>query len=307
MANLESLVNEPAAADEQVVENEQGANPDHQLNPHMGHLDPDQKPDGNQDEDEQAAKDETDSDSPSDGEEKAEIKPDEDADRKLERKLGELAYENRQLKRRLEAKAEAAPREETPEPLKTLKDFGYDEQAFNGYLIDEGARRGAAQARRELASRDVETEAESTQREFQIREEAFEAENPGFKERLHAEDLMISPEMAQFITDPASEVGLHVGDYLARNKTEAAKIAGMTPTQQAREMTKLEARIGREVAKARAAKSEASKAPKPPANAIDGSDPGVKARDPSSPADADKMSDEEWLAAREKQLAKRRA
>lgn len=300
-------MNEPAAAGEHIAETETGENPDHQLNPHMGHLDPDQqKPDGNQDEEEQAAEGEQGSESPSDGEDNAVSEPDDSKpEDNLQRKVGELAYENRQLKRQLEARAEAAPKEETPEPLKTLKDFGYDEQAFNGYLIDEGAKRGAAQAKREMASQGAETEVESNQREFQIREDAFEADNPGFKERLHADDLMISPEMAMFIADPASEVGLHVGDYLAQNKTEAAKIAGMAPTAQMREMTKLEIRIGKEVAKVKAAKSQASKAPKPPANAIDGSDPGKKARDPSNPADAEKMSDTEWQAAREKQLAER--
>ena len=298
-------MNEPAVADERVVETEPGANPDHQLNPHMGHLDPDQqKPDGNQDEEEQAAKEGSESDSPPDGEDNADTKPDDDV---LKRKVGELAYENRQLKRQLEARAEAAPREETPPPLKTLKDFSYDEGAYNAYLSNEIDRRAEVAATRVSRRTNAETEASAEQREFQIREDAFEAENPGFKERLHAEDLMISPEMAMFIADPASDVGLHVGDFLARNKTEAAKIAGMPPTQQMRAMTQLETRIGKEVAKAKAEKTKASNAPKPPANAIDGSDPGVKARDPAKPADADKMSDEEWQAAREKQLAARRA
>lgn len=300
-------MNEPAVADERVVETEPGANPDHQLNPHMGHLDPDQqKPDGNQDEEEQAAKDETESDSPPDGEDNADTKPDDDEGDKLSLKVGQLAYENRQLKRQLEAAQRQDQDEPKPEPMKTLKDFSYDEGAYNAYLSDEIDRRAEVAATRVSKRTNVETEASAEQREFQIREDAFEAENPGFKERLHDETLMISPEMAMFIADPASDVGLHVGDFLARNKTEAAKIAGMPPTQQMRAMTQLETRIGKEVAKAKAEKTKASNAPKPPANAIDGSDPGVKARDPANPADAEKMSDEEWQAAREKQLAARR-
>jgi len=296
-------MNEPAVADEQVVEKDTGVNPDLSLNPHMGHLDPDQKPDGDQDKEDQAAKDEKEAESPPAGEDNADTKPDGDA---LKRKVGELAYENRQLKRQLEAKAEAAPEEKTPEPLKMLKDFGYDEQAFKGYLIGEGAQRGAAQAKREMATQGAETEAQRDRREFEIREDSFEADNPGFKERLHAKDLMISSEMAMFIADPESEVGMHVGDYLARNKTEAARIAGLQPTAQMREMTKLESTIGKEVAKAKAEKTKASKAPEPPAG-IDGTDPGVKTKDPSNPADADKMNDDEWQRQRNKQLDARRS
>lgn len=300
-------MNEPAPADEVVVETEEGVNLDHQMNPHMGDQDPDQaQPDGDTDDGTQAVKDDE-SETPPDGKEKAETKPDGDA---LQRKVGELAYENRQLKRQIEAGQQQAaeePGEVQPEPLKTLKDFGYDEQQFNSYLIEKGAELGAKRARAALETDTATTEAEGRQREFEIREDAFEAENPGFKERIHADDLMISPEMAMFIADPASEVGLHVGDFLAQNKTEAARIAGLPPTQIMREMTKLETRIGKEVAKAKAAKNEASGAPPPPGNAIDGSDPGVKTRDPSNPADADDMDDDEWLAARNKQLEKRRA
>lgn len=298
-------MNNPEPASEAVAETEPGASLDQQLNPHMGHLDPDQtQPDGDKEPAPDQAKTGEESDSPSDGKDKAETKPDGDA---LQRKVGELAYENRQLKRRLEdqQRQQQEPGDPTPEPLKTLKDFGYDEQQFNQYLIDEGARRGAEQARRAMSEDTAMSEAESRQREFEIREDAFEAENPGFKERLHADDLMISPEMAMFIADPASEVGLHVGDYLSKNKTEAARIAGMSPTEQMRAMTQLETRIGKEVAKAKAEKTKASDAPTPPTG-LDGDDPGVKTRDPSNPADADNMSDDEWLAARNKQLEAKR-
>lgn len=292
---------EPAVASERVAETEPGADPDLSLNPHLGHMDPDQKPDGKTEPEPEADQEEQEADSPSAGEDNAETKPDDDA---IKRKVGELAYENRQLKRQLEERRQK-PEEEKPEPLKTLKDFNYDEQAFNGYLVEEGAKLGERRARAAVQQHSAETEAESNQREFQIREDAFEAENPGFKERLHAKDLMISQEMAAFIADPASEVGLHVGDYLARNKTEAARIAGMAPLQQNREMVKLEATISKEVAKAKAAKTSASKAPEPPTG-IDGTNPGVKTKDPSSPADADKMSDEEWQRQRAKQLEARR-
>jgi hypothetical protein len=293
-------MNEPAPADEVVVETEPEIDPNLSLNPHMGTGEPEPTPDGEQ----APTGDDQDGETPAPGEETAEPKPDDDA---LQRKVGELAYENRQLRRELEAKAAAAePEDDTPaEPLKTLKDFNYDEQAFNEYLVEETSARTAKKLARTQAQSAGQTEAQRRADEFGAREDAFEAEHPGFKERMHKDDLMISPEMAMFIADPTSEVGLHVGDYLSQNPTEAAKIAGMNPTTQMREMIKLESRIGKEVKKAAAAKTETSKAPKPPANALDGTDPGVSG-DPANPADADKMSDDEWLQRRNKQLEERR-
>lgn len=294
-------MNEPAAANEQeVVENEQGVDPNLSLNPHLGQAN--DEPDGHQEQTEELEKDDKVTDAPSDGEDNAAKEPDDDV---LKRRVGELAYENRELKRALEGQQQPTQQDEVlSEPLKTLKDFGYDEQAFNGYLIEKGAELGEKRARAAAQKSGVESEAESRQREFEIREDAFEAEIPGFKERLHAPDLMITPEMAMFIADPASDVGLHVGDFLSLNKTEAAKIAGMSPTEQMRAMTQLETKIGKEVAKAKAAKQKASNAPEPPAG-LDGTDPGVSS-DPSNPVDADKMDDVEWSRLRNKQLEARR-
>ena len=302
-------MNDTATADESVVENDQGAEPELSLDPHvMGKT----LPQGDSEEKPASEDDEVkDSDSPSDGEDNADKQPDEsDADQADEKSeadirkaLGKLAYENRQLKRQLEQRQEVAPEGDADsKPLKTLKDFDYDEQAFNSYLVEEISERAAQKQERRQHMSKAEEAAQKAADEFAAREDAFEAENPGFKERLHADDLRITQEMAMFITDPESEVGLHVGDYLSRNPEEATKIASMNPTAQVREMTKLEARIGKEVAKAQSAKSKTSKAPAPP-KPVDGTDPGVKVA-PTDPK-SDKMSDAEWLKAREKQLAAR--
>ena len=283
-------MNDPDAAGGQVAEDDtQGAEPELTFNAHIA------PPEGG---DEQGEHEEQAADSPSDDEGNVE-KTEPEGDPK-QRKVHELAFENRQLKRELDAlktQADADPQQEA-EPLKTLKDFNYDEQAFNEYLVDETSTRTAAK----LSRGNAQTDAQRQQDEFAAREEAFEVDSPGFSERLHADDLAITPEMAQFITDPESDVGLHVGDFLSKNKDEATRIASLSPTAQAREMTKLESRIGREVAKVKAAKTKASDAPRP-SPGIDGQDAGLR-RSPSDPATADEMSDPEWLAARQKQLSK---
>lgn len=283
-------MNEPAAAVEPVDENAvPGADPELSLNPHQGHLipsdDDEPKPDADKDDakaaDPPSAVEDLDEKDPADG---------------LSKKVSELAYENRQLKRQLDERKATA--EAAPEAIKVLKDFGYDEAKFNEYLVDETSTRTAAKMR----SQGVDLSAHKAEDEFTARETAFDAENEGFSERLHAEDLKITTEMAAFIRDPDSEVGLHVGDYLSRNKSEASRIAAMTSTGQAREMLKLETKIGKQVAKASAEKTKVSKAPKP-SPGIDGINPGLQVS-PSDPGTADSMSDDEWLAARNKQLAK---
>ena len=294
-------MNDQVAADERIVE-DTGDNPELSLNPHMGVPD---EPEGESEKPVEDEKPTKDADAPSAGEDNAEPKPDDPKpEDNLQKKVGELAFENRQLKRQLEQREKAEP-EVQNEPLKTLKDFEYDEGAYNGYLATEIDRRAEAAALRVTSKSQVESEADRMADQFAAREDAFEAENPGFKERLHADDLAITQEMALFIADPESELGLHVGDYLARNKAEAARIAGLSPAAQAREMLKHESRIGEELAKAKAEKTKVSKAPEPPANTVDGTDPGMS-RDPTNPADADKMSHQDWLKAREKQLAKKR-
>lgn len=279
-----------------------GDAPDLSLNPHLGHLDPDQAEAGK----DEAGKEKGEakvSDSPSDGEDNAVKEPD-DRESLREKKVEELAYENRQLKRQLQQRAKVQE-ESKPEPLKTLKDFGYDEQAFNEYIVDRATERAAARMERRYEATRADDEAQRRADTFAAREAAFEAENPGFTERLHSEDLRITPEMASFIMDPDNEVGLHVGDYLSRNPKEAARIASLSEVAQARAMVTLESKVSSELAKVKAEKSKASKAPEPPANPVDGTDPGVS-RDPSDPKTADKMSDDEWFKARERQLEKRR-
>ena len=287
--------------DPAVVDNDEatatGAEPDLSLNPHLGRL---VEPEGDDQAEAEASEDEAKADdSPSSGEGDTESKPD---DSKKVKAVEELAFENRQLKRRLEALEQQAPPEQpaAPEPLKTLKDFDYDEQQYNGYLKDTIKAEVAAELRAEVRGEQHKTEAQRRQDAFQAREDAFEAESPGFKERLHKPDLMITNEMAVFISDPSSDVGLHVGDFLATNPSEAARIAALEPTSQMREMVKLESKVSKEVAKVKAEKSKASNAPPPPSG-IDGTDPGFR-KDPTNPADADKMSDEEWRKARDKQL-----
>ena len=300
-------MNDPAAAGEQIAESETGAEPELSLDPHVLGKQIPPEPEGEEVEAQEEGEQAEESDSPSDGEDNADTKPDDQVEKEdpLDKKVRELAYENRQLKRQLEQRRELeqSDDEPEPEPLKTLQDFGNDEQAYNDYLRQRDKEEIKRELRQEQRRERDRTEAQKLADQYAAREDAFEAENPGFKERIHDENLPITNEMAMFIADPESEVGLHIGDFLSRHKDEAYKIAIMPPAQQVRELVKLEARIGKEVAKAKAEKTKASKAPAPPTG-LDGSDPGLKAS-PDDPATADKMSHSDWLKARNKQLEAR--
>lgn len=217
-----------------------------------------------------------------------------------QKRIAELAYENRQLKRELDASKGSDDEPAEPEPIKTLKDFGYDEQKFNDYLIDKAAERVAATSQKSSRA----TEAQRAEDEYSAREAAYAADKSDFMELVHHDDLRISPEMARFMKDPESDVGLDVAYHLGKNPNEAARIAALPETGQYREMVKLESKIAKSKAKLAAEKSKPSNAPEPPARGVGDGDPGsakpVSAGDPKS----DDLSDAEWLAQRNKDLSK---
>ena len=89
--------------------------------------------------------------------------------------------------------------------------------------------------------------------------------------------------------------------YLANNLRIADEIARLPPRAAARELGRIEARLAAEKEKLAAAK--VSKAPEPPPK-VDGSgDPAVAISLTS--AEADKLSDAEWVRRRNKQVARR--
>lgn len=217
-----------------------------------------------------------------------------------QKRIAELAFENRKLRRELQAKQSRAEAE--AEPIKARTEFDTDEE-FNEYLVDQGAQR----AERRIESAREQQEFQSNRDKLESDVEAFDASNDldgKMAEAMFAPDTPITQVVAQHFEDAETDAELRMGvakHLLVDKPKELSRIAGLSPVQQSREMVKLETKIAKDIAKMKAEKSKTSKAPAPP-KPVDGSDPGVSDKaNPTSP-ESDQLSTKEWIARRNKQL-----
>jgi hypothetical protein len=117
-----------------------------------------------------------------------------------------------------------------------------------------------------------------------------------FEEVTNNEDVKLAPFMARAMME--SNVGADIAYYLGNNPPEANRIAGLSPTAQAREIGRLEARFteqsgGRKV----------SSAPEPITPI---GDKGTTGRvEKAKTLDDPNLSDSEWLALRRKEVSSR--
>lgn len=105
---------------------------------------------------------------------------------------------------------------------------------------------------------------------------------PDFDAVVYAQDTPITQSMAELLT--SSDVGADIAYHLGTHKAEAARIAGMTPIEQAMAIGRLEASVSRPRPRTE------SQAPQPVKPVKGSATPGLK-----SP---DEMSMDEYMAAR---------
>ena len=185
---------------------------------------------------------------------------------------------------------------------KTLADFDYNEAEYAKYLREQAVTQARTEAQKE-AKRIAEEyrqqqEAEIRNREFAKRASEFAKEKSDYFEVTSDPNLPFTQHMAELIQD--SDIGPQVAYYLARHPDEAYDISRATPSAQGRLIGKLESKLSQAI---EAEKKKQSKAPPPPKGKVKGVEPGFKT-DPTDPT-SDKMSDKEWLARREAQIAKK--
>lgn len=185
------------------------------------------------------------------------------------------------------------------EPVKSLKDFNYDDKAFLEYTEKRLAAR-ADKAAKEAAQRwRAEQEAISRRARFDERVEAFAKTVEDYHEVV-TDSTPISEAMADAIMD-SDEAGALMY-YLGNNPDEARKLYYMTPARAGRELAKLEDRLVAE--RKKAAEKPVTKAPPPPPS-IDATDHSPRVSSTSDP-DSEKLSMNEWMRLREKEVAKQR-
>lgn len=200
--------------------------------------------------------------------------------KELTRRLRQAERDRDRLLKMAEERPTPQPQPQPAQTKKTLKDFGYDDGAYAEHLRQE-VRTEAAEAARQEALRQRESEVESLRREkFEERVSTFIAAHPDYSAVVEG-DWACSKPMAEAIED--SDEGPALAYYLAQNPDVARQMSRLSAVQAGRELAKLEDRLVSE--RKKAAEKPVTQAPAPPPK-IDGSDPGNVENDPSKMTDA---------------------
>jgi hypothetical protein len=189
-----------------------------------------------------------------------------------------LAREQRKWEREQAQKAKSQP--VPSEPLKA-DDFA-DTQTYADALAER-------KAQELLAKRDAEAERQATLDAYHDREEEARNKYDDFEQVAYNPKLPVTETMAQTIQ--ASDNGPDVIYYLGSNPKEAERIARLSPLLQAREIGKIEAKLGDNPP---AKKTSTAPAPIAPVTARTS---GAPAYDTTDPRSIKSMSTSEWIEA----------
>ena len=189
-----------------------------------------------------------------------------------------LAREQRKWEREQAQKAKSQP--VPSEPLKA-DDFA-DTQTYADALAER-------KAQELLARRDAEAERAATLDAYHDREEEARNKYDDFEQVAYNPKLPVTETMAQTIQ--ASDNGPDVIYYLGSNPKEAERIARLSPLLQAREIGKIEAKLGDNPP---AKKTSTAPAPIAPVTARTS---GAPAYDTTDPRSVKAMSTSDWIEA----------
>jgi hypothetical protein len=198
-----------------------------------------------------------------------------------------LAREQRKWEREQAQKAKSQP--VPTEPLKA-DDFA-DAPSYAEALAER-------KAQELLAKRDAEAERAAMLDAYHDREEEARNKYDDFEQVAYNPKLPVTETMAQTIQ--ASDNGPDVIYYLGSNPKEAERIARLSPLLQAREIGKIEAKLGDNPPA-----KKTSTAPAPIAPVTARTSTGTPAYDTTDPRSVKNMSTSEWIEAeRARQIKK---
>ena len=194
-----------------------------------------------------------------------------------------MEQQNRQLSEQLQAMQQ--PRQLAPD--KTLADFDYDEAAFAQY-VGNFARQTV---RAEVQHAQQRMQMNKANAEFAVKEQDFAKSVEDYSQVTRNPSLPITQTMVNAVQ--STEKGPEILYYLGKNPDVAMSLANMHPIDMAREIGHIEAT--KLVKPESPPKEPAKPAPKIPATTT------ARKINPTEPA-SDKLSDEEWLKRRNKQV-----
>jgi hypothetical protein len=204
-----------------------------------------------------------------------------------------LAREQRKWEREQQAKqAEAQARQSVPKELPPADQFESPEAYAEALAVKK--------AEELIAQRELQKQRAQIEEAYADREEEARGKYDDFEQVAYNPKLTVTDVMAETIK--ASDIGPDIAYWLGSNPKEADRISRLSPLLQAREIGKIEARVGAEPPQ-----KKTSTAPEPirPVTAR-ASNPGVV--DTTDPRSTQAMSASEWIEAeRRRQIEKARA
>ena len=173
-----------------------------------------------------------------------------------------------------------------------------DYESYDEYieaLTDWKTRQALKQIQTQQSSMTEEQKKLEAQRQFAERVEKARMKYDDFDEVVLNPYVPITDEMVMAIHE--SELGPDIAYYLGKHPEEAMRIARLSPVAQAREIGKIEARLSQpsQPAAKQQEPRRITKAPEPIGS-------GVSGKNTTPTPDPEKMTMEEWLRWREKQL-----
>lgn len=224
--------------------------------------------------------------------------PKEEKANPVDKRIGELTRKRREAEREAQYWREQAqqktvePEKPKEEPLKTLADFDYDENAYQQHLFSLAQTKAVEEAKRVLKEEQSQQTAQQKLKTFRARESEFAKNVEDYADVVFDKDLTITQPMADVAME--MENGPEVLYYLGKNPDMAYEIANMSPLAAARELGRIEAKI-----QSKPKGETVSKAPEPT--------PKLAAVAPSTSKPLTEIdSQQEWNEYRRKQIAKRR-
>ena len=184
-------------------------------------------------------------------------------------------WEREQAQRLAEQQARQQPTDIAPEQFETYEDYA-----------DALAERKAQEL---LARREAEQQQRAYLDAYHDREEVARDKYDDFEQVAYNPNLPVTEAMARAIQ--ASEIGPDVLYHLGSSPSEAARISRLDPILQAREIGKIEARLGAEPPVKKTSNAPAPIAP------VTARSQGTPRYDTTDPRSTKSMSTSEWIEA----------
>lgn len=174
-----------------------------------------------------------------------------------------------------------------PEKAPTLADFNYDQDAWSAAVIEHAAKLAAAKAEQTFTSKTQQQRQQDAQRTFEERAAKYAADHPDFDKAMDdlGRTIRFAPEVVEAIS--LSDHGPAVVHYLAQHLDEADRVARLPVHLAAVQLGRIEAQVS-------------TPKPKPVTNAPNPA-PTLGGGAAAS-KDPERMTTDEWLAWRNKQL-----